>query len=68
MTIRHFILGVLEYTKSDKVIIIGHGMGVTLARAAIIGGNYKESLFVNFNVGNPISNKIVGFFSLSGAN
>jgi triacylglycerol esterase/lipase EstA (alpha/beta hydrolase family) len=40
MTVRRFIEGVLEYTRANKVIVIGHSMGVTLARAAIIGGTY----------------------------
>lgn len=68
MTVRRFIEGVLEYTRASKVIVIGHSMGVTLARAAIIGGTYEESLFTKFIVGTAITNKIAGFFGLAGAN
>lgn len=56
------------YTKASKVIVIGHSMGVTLARAAIIGGTYSESLFSKFTVGDPITNSIAAFFGLAGAN
>lgn len=68
MTTRRFIEGVLAYTKASKVIVIGHSMGVTLARAAIIGGTYSESLFSKFTVGDPITNSIAAFFGLAGAN
>lgn len=38
MRIRNFIEAVLEYTRKPYVHIIGHSMGVTIARKAIKGG------------------------------
>jgi triacylglycerol lipase len=32
MFTRKFIEAVLEYTKAEKIYVIGHSMGVTLAR------------------------------------
>ena len=40
--LRAFIEAVLTYTKADKVDVISHSMGVTLARKAIQGGNSKD--------------------------
>jgi len=38
MFVRKFIEAVIEYTHADKVYIVGHSMGVTLGRGAVIGG------------------------------
>jgi triacylglycerol esterase/lipase EstA (alpha/beta hydrolase family) len=35
MYVRKFIEAVLDYTRADKIYVIGHSMGVTLARKAI---------------------------------
>jgi alpha-beta hydrolase superfamily lysophospholipase len=38
MFVRKFIEAVIEYTHAEKVYIVGHSMGVTLGRGAVIGG------------------------------
>jgi triacylglycerol esterase/lipase EstA (alpha/beta hydrolase family) len=35
MFVRKFIEAVLDYTRADKIYVVGHSMGVTLARKAI---------------------------------
>lgn len=35
---RAFLEAVLAYTKAEKVIVIGHSMGVTIGRKIIQGG------------------------------
>ncbi|KAM3146969.1 hypothetical protein pb186bvf_000685 [Paramecium bursaria] len=68
MFARKFIEAVLEYTQSPKVYVVGHSMGVTLARQAIIGGQASDSILSKYEIGASITSKVETFFGLAGAN
>ncbi|CEF68816.1 Lipase EstA/Esterase EstB family-containing protein [Strongyloides ratti] len=66
--LRKFIEAVLNYTKSPKINIISHSMGVTLGRKAIQGGILLEYLGTSCDIGKSINDKIDIFIGISGAN
>ncbi len=61
--IRAFIEAVLAYTGAEKLDLIAHSMGVTLARKAILGGELEDK-----NLGPPLSDRIDTFVGIAGAN
>jgi hypothetical protein len=61
--IRAFIEAVLAYTGADRLDVIGHSMGVTLARRAILGGKLD-----GHNLGRPLTEWIDTFVGIAGAN
>lgn len=61
--IRSFIEAVLGYTGAEKVDVIGHSMGVTLARKAIKGGALDGR-----DLGPPLTGRIDTFVGIAGAN
>jgi triacylglycerol lipase len=67
--VRAFIQAVKEYTGAQKVDVIGHSMGVTLARKAIQGGDaYDPYTRQSFNLGKPLTEKVDTFVGIAGAN
>lgn len=68
MYVRKFIEAVIEYTHAEKVYIVAHSMGVTLARGAVIGGQSKDSATVTYDIGEALTDKVAAFFALAGAN
>jgi triacylglycerol lipase len=67
--IRAFILAVKQYTGAEKVDIIGHSMGVTLARKAIKGGNCFDEITGTYkNLGSPLTTIVDAFVGIAGAN
>jgi hypothetical protein len=67
MYVRKFIEAVLAYTKSEKVYIIAHSMGVTLSRKAVQGGSATDKK-VSYDVGPSLASNIEAFFGLAGGN
>ncbi len=67
MDVRHFIEAVIEYTKKN-VTVIGHSMGVTLARQALKGGSASDHLHGHYVIGDPLTKKVSTFIGLAGAN
>lgn len=67
-SMRNFTNAVLEYTGADKVDIIAHGMGVTLARRVIKGGVVKATFDYPFDLGPPLTDKVDTFIGIAGAN
>lgn len=67
MRIRAFIQAVKAYTGAAKVDIIGHSMGVTLARKAIKGGTIVDG-GVTYNLGASLTSSVDAFVGISGAN
>jgi pimeloyl-ACP methyl ester carboxylesterase len=61
--IRAFILAVLDYTGAEKTDVIGHSMGVTLARKAIQGGALDGR-----DLGPPLTSRVDTFVGIAGAN
>lgn len=61
--IRAFIEAVLGYTGAEKVDVIGHSMGVTLARQAIKGGALDGR-----DLGPPLTGRVDTFVGIAGAN
>ena len=67
--VRAFIQAVKEYTGAEKVDVIGHSMGVTLARKAIQGGDgFDPYAGKKFNLGKPLTNSVDTFVGIAGAN
>ena len=67
--LRAFIQAVKKYTNSEKINVVAHSMGVTLARGAIIGGKGFDSAMTSteYNLGAPLD-FIHKFIGISGAN
>lgn len=67
--IRAFIIAVKEYTGAKNVDIIGHSMGVTLARKAVKGGSsYDYNSGTYKNLGAPLTDIVDTFVGIAGAN
>jgi pimeloyl-ACP methyl ester carboxylesterase len=67
--VRAFIEAVKEYTGAEKVDVIGHSMGVTLARKAIQGGDgFDPYTRKSFDLGKPLTNNVDTFVGIAGAN
>lgn len=66
--VRKFIEAVKIYTGASKVDVVGHSMGVTLARKAIKGGAaYDAKAGGNYNVGSRLT-YVDTFVGIAGAN
>jgi pimeloyl-ACP methyl ester carboxylesterase len=67
--VRAFIEAVKQYTGAEKVDVIGHSMGVTLARKAIQGGDgfdpYERK---SYNLGGALTDSVDTFVGIAGAN
>ena len=67
--VRAFLQAVLAYTGASKIDVIGHSMGVTLARKAILGGAANDALGSgSYNLGSSLGGRIDTFLGISGAN
>jgi triacylglycerol lipase len=68
--VRGFIQAVKEYTGSEKVDVLGHSMGVTLARKAIKGGTGVDQASTGgqYDLGKPISDSVDTFVGIAGGN
>lgn len=67
--IRAFIEAVYDYTNTDQVDIIGHSMGVTLARKAILGGEgFDAADGGSYNLGGPLTDIVDTFVGIAGGN
>jgi len=67
--LRAFIEAVLAYTGAEKLDVIGHSMGVTLARKAIKGGMLDDpSADGPRDLGPPLTDRIDTFVGVAGAN
>ncbi len=67
--VRAFIEAVKAYTGAEKVDVIGHSMGVTLARKAIQGGDgfdpYEKK---RYDLGGALTGSVDTFVGIAGAN
>lgn len=69
MRIRKMVEAVKEYTGADKVDIIGHSMGVTLARKAVKGGWANDLLAGgDYYIGPALTSSVDTFVGIAGAN
>jgi triacylglycerol lipase len=64
---RAFLEAVMAYTGSDKVDVISHSMGVTIARGAIYGGTQVDNEG-SYSVGASLGSSVDTFIGISGAN
>ncbi|CAB3399689.1 unnamed protein product [Caenorhabditis bovis] len=65
---REFIENVLIYTKSVKVNIIAHSMGVSIARKAIQGGTFFDDDGKECDIGDSLSHRVGVLIGLAAAN
>ena len=68
LQMRAFLEAVLAYTKADHVNVIGHSMGVTIARKIVQGGEGIDQKEGSYQVGNSLKDKVKNFIGLAGAN
>jgi triacylglycerol lipase len=61
--IRSFMEAVLAYTGAERLDVVSHSMGVTLARRAILGGN-----LAGHELGPPLTERVDTFVGIAGAN
>ena len=66
--LRAFIMAVLDYTGAERIDLIAHSMGVTLARKIIKGGTGIDDEFGRYDLGPPLTNRIDTFVGIAGAN
>ena len=67
MMMRKFVEAVLNYTGAEQIVLIGHSMGVTVARRVAKGGSATDRTGT-YNVGPALTNRIKTFIGLAGAN
>ncbi|GMT31384.1 hypothetical protein PFISCL1PPCAC_22681, partial [Pristionchus fissidentatus] len=65
--LRRFIESVIAYTQAEKIDIIAHSMGVSLARKAIQGGMVHMTEEA-CELGDSLANQVDAFVAISGAN
>jgi triacylglycerol lipase len=65
---RAFLEAVLDYTKAEQVVVIGHSMGVTIARKIVQGGEAIDQREGSYQVGSSLKGKVKSFIGLAGAN
>ncbi|GMT23062.1 hypothetical protein PFISCL1PPCAC_14359, partial [Pristionchus fissidentatus] len=65
--LRRFIEAIVEYTESDKIDVVAHSMGVTMARKAINGGVVTLS-GESCDLGESLSDRVDSLVAISGAN
>lgn len=69
MKIRKMVEAVKAYTGADKVDIIGHSLGVTIARKAIKGGYARDLLAGGrYHIGPALTSSVDTFVGIAGAN
>jgi len=67
MQMRKFVEAVLNYTQADKIVVIGHSMGVTLGRRVVKGGKATDRSG-SYDVGESLKSRVKTFIGLAGAN
>lgn len=67
MYMRKFVEAVLNYTQAEKVVVIGHSMGVTLGRRVVKGGKATDRNG-QYDVGESLKSRVKTFIGLAGAN
>ncbi len=66
--IRAFLEAVLSYTGAPRISVVGHSMGVTLARKAILGGAASDAADGgSYDLGPALTAKVDTFIGISGS-
>jgi triacylglycerol lipase len=68
LRLRKFVEAVLVYTGASHVNVIGHSMGVTLARKVLKGGSAKDHKDGVYNIGDSLAPYVKSFVGLAGGN
>ena len=67
--VRAFLEAVLAYTGADRIDVVSHSMGVTLARKAIAGGRASDLADGGeYTLGDPLTRRVDAFVGIAGGN
>lgn len=68
MQVRNHMDAVLGYTGAEKIHVVAHSLGVTIARQAILGGQGINDDGSSFEIGEPLTGAVAVFVGIAGAN
>ena len=66
--VRALLEAALDHTGAAQIDVVGHSLGVTMARRAILGGPVRDRAGVTWDLGPPLTGRVHTFVGMAGAN